>query len=169
MGCKTCNTTERRIRRDGNCISCHAKWKYRNDPAYRDKKRKQSAKWSRDNRDRKNAYQREYYARPGSPYKAAVKRDYKENRELRISQIMARNSRRYAAIGKAYGIGGSQAEYQMQKLAKEIKARRKKCSRCGSRENLEIHHIRSRTRHPELALEPDNIRLLCRRCHRGFT
>jgi 5-methylcytosine-specific restriction endonuclease McrA len=39
------------------------------------------------------------------------------------------------------------------------------CERCGSRENLQGHHVRSYSMHPELRDDPSNIAVLCASCH----
>ena len=42
------------------------------------------------------------------------------------------------------------------------------CWYCGSKEKLEVHHMASRTRYPELKLDEDNCIVLCRDCHKDF-
>lgn len=49
--------------------------------------------------------------------------------------------------------------------ANKVKARDKKCLSCGSGEQLEADHIKSAARFPELALDIENGRTLCFRCH----
>lgn len=39
------------------------------------------------------------------------------------------------------------------------------CMNCGSGENIEIDHIKPESLYPELALDYENIQLLCRRCN----
>lgn len=39
------------------------------------------------------------------------------------------------------------------------------CVWCGSEDNLEADHILEVNSHPELALEVENLRTLCRPCH----
>lgn len=41
-----------------------------------------------------------------------------------------------------------------------------KCEICGSSSMLEVHHIIPRGEAPELILESDNVKLLCKQCHR---
>lgn len=41
-----------------------------------------------------------------------------------------------------------------------------KCSRCGSRVCLIIHHKHRRTDHPEEMLDEDNLITLCESCHK---
>ena len=40
------------------------------------------------------------------------------------------------------------------------------CALCGHNNNLELHHVKPVYSHPELAYDLNNIRVLCRRCHR---
>ena len=39
------------------------------------------------------------------------------------------------------------------------------CQKCGTVNNLQHHHIKPRSTHPELLADPSNIILLCVRCH----
>lgn len=39
------------------------------------------------------------------------------------------------------------------------------CSYCGSKENLQVHHIKPVREYPELFLEKDNCLVLCASCH----
>lgn len=41
-----------------------------------------------------------------------------------------------------------------------------KCCYCGSTENLNAHHIKSKSEFPELANKIENGVTLCRKCHR---
>lgn len=40
-----------------------------------------------------------------------------------------------------------------------------RCIECGSKENLEVDHIKSYSKYPLLRFEPTNLRTLCRGCH----
>lgn len=46
-----------------------------------------------------------------------------------------------------------------------------KCQCCGSRPTwespLHVDHIKPRSRHPHLALDPDNLQVLCEACNLG--
>ena len=42
------------------------------------------------------------------------------------------------------------------------------CCKCGSKDNLEIHHIKSIRDNPELSFSGDNMLLLCNGCHRSL-
>ncbi|HCS50922.1 HNH endonuclease signature motif containing protein [Rubinisphaera sp.] len=39
------------------------------------------------------------------------------------------------------------------------------CQRCGTHEDLHVHHIKPRKQFPELALQLENLKTLCRKCH----
>ena len=39
------------------------------------------------------------------------------------------------------------------------------CMRCGNKDNLEVDHIKPRSKYPELELEFDNLQILCRDCN----
>ncbi len=39
------------------------------------------------------------------------------------------------------------------------------CERCGSGDNLTIHHVKPRSSFPELAYEEYNLVVLCTKCH----
>ena len=50
--------------------------------------------------------------------------------------------------------------------ANQVKNRdSRQCQSCGSSESLHAHHIRSKSRHPELAYEISNGVTVCERCH----
>jgi 5-methylcytosine-specific restriction endonuclease McrA len=42
-----------------------------------------------------------------------------------------------------------------------------KCHCCGSAENIQVDHIKPRRKYPELALEFDNLQILCSACNQG--
>jgi 5-methylcytosine-specific restriction endonuclease McrA len=45
---------------------------------------------------------------------------------------------------------------------------RRECMLCrGTEHRLHVDHIRPRLKHPELALDPDNLQVLCSLCNRG--
>ena len=40
-----------------------------------------------------------------------------------------------------------------------------KCTKCGSKKNLHVHHVQRRKVSPELVYDPDNCVTLCAKCH----
>jgi 5-methylcytosine-specific restriction enzyme A len=43
---------------------------------------------------------------------------------------------------------------------------KEECEQCGSQKNLRVHHIIPIDVNPDLALDNDNLRTLCERCHK---
>lgn len=44
-----------------------------------------------------------------------------------------------------------------------------KCRLCGSKKHLECHHIRAYASNQSLAYEPNNMIVLCKKCHKRIT
>jgi len=40
-----------------------------------------------------------------------------------------------------------------------------RCTICGVKKDLELHHIKPKSKHPELEFDLDNVTLLCSCCH----
>ena len=51
------------------------------------------------------------------------------------------------------------------RVREAVKARDGECMACGALDDLTVDHIIPATVDPSLALELDNLRTLCRRCH----
>lgn len=49
-----------------------------------------------------------------------------------------------------------------------ILKRDKTCQKCGSMDQLQVHHLESYAKHPELRICPDNGAVLCFKCHLEF-
>lgn len=54
---------------------------------------------------------------------------------------------------------------ELQRWTRQVILRDKACVRCGVREKLQAHHVRSYSKHPELRLDVDNGVALCPVCH----
>jgi 5-methylcytosine-specific restriction endonuclease McrA len=39
------------------------------------------------------------------------------------------------------------------------------CRACHCKENLTVHHLKRKSRYPELEFDPNNLITLCRKCH----
>ncbi len=39
------------------------------------------------------------------------------------------------------------------------------CGRCGNKNNLEVDHVKPRSKYPDLELDFDNLQILCRDCN----
>lgn len=67
------------------------------------------------------------------------------------------------------GIGATvkkRNNYAYRKWRKGIINRDKVCQNCGSKKDLEVHHIKRFSDYPELRMCDDNAVALCRKCHR---
>lgn len=42
---------------------------------------------------------------------------------------------------------------------------KKRCETCGAQRRLVLHHIIPVKQHPELLLDPANVKTLCKKCH----
>lgn len=40
------------------------------------------------------------------------------------------------------------------------------CQKCGSRNELQVHHIKEWSRYPELRFEATNLLTVCKECHK---
>lgn len=56
--------------------------------------------------------------------------------------------------------------YSYRQWRQHILDRDKVCQKCGSGENLEVHHIKRFSEYPELRQDDSNAVVLCKRCHR---
>lgn len=54
---------------------------------------------------------------------------------------------------------------ELQRWTREVILRDKKCVRCGVRETLQAHHVKSYAKNPELRLDINNGVALCPPCH----
>jgi hypothetical protein len=52
-----------------------------------------------------------------------------------------------------------------QRLRYETLKKYRECCLCGSSRNLHVDHVKPRSKHPELALEPENLQVLCQQCN----
>jgi hypothetical protein len=53
-------------------------------------------------------------------------------------------------------------------LRKEVLDQKPACSRCGSKEELQVHHIMPHRGQEELFFNPRNLVVLCKSCHQLF-
>ena len=72
----------------------------------------------------------------------------------------------YRAMGGKYRKIKSPKNFRLPKWAKLVKERDEyTCQKCGSKENLQAHHVRPVATHPELSEDVDNGLTLCKKCH----
>ena len=63
--------------------------------------------------------------------------------------------------------GGSVRSDLSRKIIRDIKKRVGHCEQCGATERLHGHHKLPVSTHPDRALDPANIEVLCQKCHEG--
>lgn len=54
------------------------------------------------------------------------------------------------------------------RVRKEFYNKNSECEVCGTKKKIEIHHYRDFSTYPELELDLNNLRSLCRYCHLLF-
>lgn len=52
------------------------------------------------------------------------------------------------------------------KLRRYTLTKQNRCYTCDSKENLELHHIKSQAEYPKEKYDPNNVVILCRECHK---
>jgi len=57
---------------------------------------------------------------------------------------------------------------ELRTWASRAKAKTSFCEDCGSKEELHAHHIKPKCIYPELALDENNVKILCKKCHIEF-
>ena len=50
--------------------------------------------------------------------------------------------------------------------AEAIELYGRKCHKCGSEENIQVDHIKPKSKHPEIALDINNLQILCWPCNK---
>ena len=69
-------------------------------------------------------------------------------------------------LGKQFDMTSNEYQYALSLWSKTIKKRDNyMCKNCGSKENLNAHHIKPKSKYPELSLDLDNGITLCEDCH----
>ena len=57
---------------------------------------------------------------------------------------------------------------ELRTWASRAKKKTPYCEDCGSKEELHAHHIKPKCIYPELALDENNVKILCKKCHIEF-
>ena len=151
--CPLCNIN---VKNPGYCSQCnkeyHKQWYKQNLQRERKKSKIYSQEYRKIHKEHCREYQREYQKKLGKRYKLYLLKWRKKN----VSKIKKYNEK-YREKNKEKQKLWSYAYYYLRdKMIKEIG----KCQKCGSQNQLELHHI-------EYNNNPKSIRLLCRVCHQG--
>lgn len=133
--------------------------------------------WVEKNRDKAREYCKKYYKKNSvSIYKRKkiwVKKNYKKVLELNRNWRKKVNYKNYYLenCAKKYNLGTGTIKRYGLNLALFIYTRdNRKCKKCGTINDLTIHHLDGKGRHnEEKKLEvnnnPSNLIILCRKCH----
>ena len=152
MECSVEGCRRQRCGRKETCHTCYQRDRYNSNPEIRKKVRASQDKYFNKNKEKINKKNKARYDDPSTGVKASM-----------IERGRATNRK----VAEAYGIKIWEANAVFNGLRVLIRRSQEFCQRCGSYKKLEVHHIRPRATHPHLALQPDNLVLLCRACHRA--
>lgn len=64
-----------------------------------------------------------------------------------------------------FDIDGFENKKKWLELKSKILYEKQKCEVCGTNRQLQVHHILPRFSNPELAMDLENLMVLCRECH----
>jgi hypothetical protein len=104
------------------------------------------------------------------------KKYYSENRDIRLEyskqyhkdnpEVNLRNGQKYLErLGVDLGILSSDVKRVLMNWKRTIQKRDNVCQVCGSKDNLNAHHILHRKYYPKLALNVNNGIILCKQHH----
>jgi len=99
-----------------------------------------------DNKERINAQKREYN---------------KTHPEI----VLKCNLNQLIKHGKTFDITTNQYMYTVNVWVRSVKTRDKTCVCCGSKKQLNAHHILYKSKYPELSLNLNNGITMCKKCH----
>ncbi len=63
---------------------------------------------------------------------------------------------------------GTQTYWKLRGIADELLQQQKKCSICGSEKDLTVHHVIKCENNEVLYVNPDNLIVLCSKCHAEY-
>ncbi len=120
-------------------------------------------KWRDENKEQRNNYSREYFKRPGVLKK---RREYLREYFRKYPKKYKQSKEYINNYLKKYLQDPEKHEKYIQrqrdyfKFKNILKTIYKECSKCGSKENLEMHHLTYKN--PTIK----DIMILCRKCHK---
>jgi len=131
----------------------------------------------KDVKEKENKYDKKYYSKNRGKYKKWWAKYYPNNRESILKQRKKYNKehpeiglkskiKQLKKLGLVFKIDNKQYIIALNLWSKTIKKRDNyTCKKCDSKENLNTHHIKPKSKYPELSLDLDNGITLCEDCH----
>jgi len=139
-----------------------------------EKLKRRTRKWRKDNLKKKNKYDRKYQKEHREQYKNYNKK-YQHSPKGQITKIkyvkehpeigLQANIKQLTKISNLFNKSLEEYKYAILYWSKTVKKRDNKCQKCGSKENLEAHHMLHKAKFPELSLNINNGITLCLDCH----
>lgn len=94
-----------------------------------------------------------------------------ENAKLRKEKVslikeVERLEKENAKLANKYKNNSTTASKEYKQFRKKVLERDNyKCVKCGSKDNLQVHHIKPKKDYPNLIMNFDNVQTLCLLCH----
>ena len=154
----------------GLCQHHYQKMKYKKEP---EKFKNRSKKWNVKNKNIRIKYARKWKKNNPNYFKNYYKMDKEKhnNRTKKYQKdhpekMLEYNKKRLEKLGKEFDMTSMKYLYALQAWSQTIKKRDNyMCKNCGSKKNLNAHHIKPKSEYPELSLDLDNGVTLCEKCH----
>lgn len=115
-------------------------------------------KYREDNKEKIAAYRKKYYE-ANKEKEAAASKKYKKVNKEKISKY---NEKYFLKLSL---VNVNISQKTLTAWALQVKNRTPFCEWCYSEDNLEAHHIMPKAKYPQYALDIDNGRTMCQKCH----
>jgi len=133
--------------------------------------------WRKNNLQKIRDYVMDWYWKNHERALVTARQSYSKNRENRIKnainwgsrnpdKVLKYKQKQFKKCAIILNIGTYEFGMALLSWSKAVKKRDNyTCIECGSKENLHADHILPKAKYPKLALDIDNGRTLCNRCH----
>lgn len=139
---------------------------------------KRNIRYIKENKEKISIYQVKYYKEHKKERCEYDSKYYQEHRDKVIKhkskyqkdhpEVYLKSSKKYLTeLGKLFNKNSIEYKYSLINWSKTIKNRdNNECQICGSKEDLNVHHILHKAKYPELSLNINNGITLCQQpCH----
>lgn len=156
--------TEKRIRHREAEKRYRAKKRYlqsNRTPEQQEAYRNVWRKYTKSNKDKLSVKAKKYYKKNSDKIRKQSSQYHKDNPEVAL-----RSGEKYLAkLGVNLGLSTKDVKRVLMSWKRTIQKRDVSCQVCGSKDNLNAHHILHRKYYPKLALNINNGMLLCKTHH----